>query len=335
MSEVGNYQVQSVISGLASGVTFGQDFIAEAALPLANVGAEEFVHEKFDNSAMLDIDTRRALNEETPNTVPFGQTSVEAKLEEHAMATKIDYRLLNAAANRDRMASATGAVGLSGVDRLRLQRSLIPMYNIKVQLEKAAAALLFTNTSYASALRVTNVDFGGSTIIFDLQEKFNTVRESYGKKPNVGILGWTAYTDLINNAAIINRIDGGATASDPAMVNEAMLARILGVEKILVGTAGTQTKADPGEVGTFTSLWTKDVAAFYYADLASDPEAGNVATPSFGRIAYMNVPETGVRQSIRTWMSPNGKIEFLEVTEFHKVIAQMTCGVHFANTDQA
>jgi len=328
-------QIHPVLSGIASGVAWEQEFIYSKVMPAADVGAERFTWEKFDNVGMLDISTKRGRGDETSSTVPFSSSSVDDRLDEHAKATKIDYRDLNDARVNDMIRGAGGGSGIGAVERLRRQRMLIPKYNIEIQKEKAAAALIFTATNYPSALRISNLDFGGSTVITALRDYFRDAQKLYGKPINCGVLGWTAYTDLCDNAVVLDRIEGGATVSNPALVTPTLLANILGVERLVIGTAVTQTKADPGEAGTATDLWTADMAAFFYQDFASAPEDGNVVTPSFARMAYMTVPETGVTSSVKTWMNDNGKIEFLELTEFWKMFAQLPCGVHFTNTNQA
>jgi len=132
----------------------------------------------------------------------------------------------------------------------------------------------------------------------------------------------------------------GGTPADPALIGLDTLAKMFRVARVLPASAVTQVKASPGAAGTSTSIWTEDVAAALYTGMdLRDPELGVIdedddVAPVFGRTYFANVPETGVRFNVGRWGSPNGKLQYIEVTEFADPKQVIKAGAIWTNTDQ-
>jgi hypothetical protein len=246
---------------------------------------------------------------------------VTASLEEYALETTIDYREIQAAEDRDKLAGGQGVGpnGLNSADNLRLAYG--SNVDLKIQIEKEidAATLLFAGSSYLSTLWYGSgggnaaVDFTTTGIINNIFTVKRAVARQCGFEPDTFVLGWTKYQNLMVNSEILARVTGGSTNANPATVNLQLLASLFGVAKLIVTPAVTQAPAAAGSTGTPTDIWTSTTAALIYSGQGRTP---SVASPAFCKMFMRNVPQTGVRKDVRNWMSLNGKLEHLEVTEF-------------------
>lgn len=328
MSEIMKYQVQKAVAGAAAGVKHATNFIAEEVAPPANTGAEEFSYPTYSNEGMLDEETLREMDAEG-DYVPTDAGWVDAKLDEHSKGSKIDIRKIRAAELQDKLRAASGnfGAGLSAVDRLRLARTRALMGIIARQKEKRVAAIVQNALNHFSGA-ATNLDFTAATILKDIETARKPVEDAHGVRLNCFILGYSHRQDLINNPVILERIEGGSTLENPAIVNDALLAKIFEVEKLLTPRAVTQTKAAPGAApATSTPIWDIAKSELIFSDFGAAVD--DLATPTFLRLFYADCPETGVPQNVVTWRSQNGKIEFIEVTEFFRPSFIMNAGCQF------
>lgn len=339
--DIGERQIQPTVASLLAGVRWGQKFIAERAFAPVDVGGEEFEYETYDNSGLEDPgDDARAMGGATPEVdLPKGSKKSD-KLEEYARYAKLDYRQLNAARTADKIRPMVG--GMSREERLRFRAAKRVQHNLEILKEKKVAAIAFGASNYDSDLQITNVNFATADLIDIFYRDKTIVNRRWAVAPDTLIVGELTWRLILKNTTILDRVTGGANNISPAEVNQKLVAQLLGLQQILVGTAITQTKADPGERGTPTVLWTDDAAALVYSGVSGFDEFGDPlfedtdeSTQEFGKLFYMNVPETGVRYDVRTYdLFNNGKVEAVEGTEFHLAKKICPCGVHYANTDQ-
>jgi len=323
-TEIGKYQLLPAIAANVAGVRHGQRFICEEIFAPLLVDAEEFRREVDGNEGMLDIaNLERAMDADSAE-VDMDTDYTDESLGEISVKTKIDYRKIKAAQRADLLKRAMGATasGLSSEERL-IQRRAIKLSRIcQIHKEKRAAAIAFTDTNYDSTLRESSIDWGADDLISEVEEKRWLVHDMFGVFFDTLVLGKTALKKALSNANLLERIEGAGTAADPALIGLDTLAKMFRVPRVLPASAVTQVKATPGNAGASTDIWTADTAAALYTGLdLVDPELGRIdedddVAPVFGRTYYANVPETGVRFNVVRWVSPNGKIHWVEVTEF-------------------
>jgi hypothetical protein len=341
--EITNRQIQPAVANILAGVKWGQKFIAPRCLPSVDVGAEDFSYETYDNSGLEDVtaaEASRSLGADTKESVlPEGST-VSDTLKEYARRVAIDYRQIQAARNADRLRPLVG--GMSREERLLLRMGKRLQHNLQILKEKDAATIFFTAANYDSGLKnESQVDFSATGIVDEFMTQKRAVAKKYGVAPDTLILGFESFRLLLKNADFLDRVKGGATNGQPAEVNEQLIAQILGIQQVLVGTAVTQAYASTG-AGTATDLWTEDKAALVYLGVNSLDETGqptfddaDESSPAFAKLFTMNVPDTGVQFDVRTYWSLNGKIYWEEVTEFWKAKKVMAAGYYWNSTDNA
>lgn len=339
-------QQQRVIAAMISGVNWGQKFIAKKILPEVNTYGEAFTYETWGNDGLTLIsNVKRSLGGPTKTVLIPENSSIDANLEEIALAADIDYRELNAADVQDRIrAGGSAPDGLSAADRLRAARGRRVDHNLELLKEQAVASLVFGVSSYDSGNVHLDVDFNTAGIIERVKSDLRKVEKVYGFRPNKAVFGWQKWLDLTTNPEILDRVSGGANMATPADVTKQLVAALFEIDVIEVGTAVIQPLKGAGETAALadiTDIWNENYAAFIYtgpeAPRNSEGEASvdeaDLASPAFGKIFFMDVPSTGVPYDVMTYdRDGNGKVERLEVTEFYLVGQAMKCGALYKPT---
>jgi hypothetical protein len=119
-------------------------------------------------------------------------------------------------------------------------------------------------------------NYSTSTPIQDVTNIMRTVQlKSGGFKPNVMVVGKEVRDVLVNHPTILARLNGGATVTNPALVTDAKLAEIFGVEEFMVMETVKNTAAEGlTEANAFIG---GKLAAFYYR-----PRSSGLMIPSAG-----------------------------------------------------
>jgi hypothetical protein len=119
-------------------------------------------------------------------------------------------------------------------------------------------------------------NYSTSTPIQDVTNIMRTVQlKSGGFKPNVMVVGKEVRDILVNHPTILARLNGGATVTNTALVTDAKLAEIFGVEEFLVMETVKNTGAEG--LAESNSFIGGKLAAFYYR-----PRAAGLMIPSAG-----------------------------------------------------
>lgn len=104
-----------------------------------------------------------------------------------------------------------------------------------------------------------------------------TIQESTGLRPNKAIMGRQCYDTLLDNDDILARINGGATVSEPAMVQKQRLTELLELDQILV-MDGVRTTSVKGAATAARSFFAgSDDMLLYYA-----PDSVGLDEPTAG-----------------------------------------------------
>lgn len=119
-------------------------------------------------------------------------------------------------------------------------------------------------------------DYTNSTPIVDVTRIMRTVQlKSGGFKPNVMVVGKEVRDILVNHPTILARLNGGATVTNTALVTDAKLAEIFGVEEFMVMETVKNTAAE-GLTESNAFIGGK-LAGFYYR-----PRSSGLMIPSAG-----------------------------------------------------
>lgn len=116
----------------------------------------------------------------------------------------------------------------------------------------------------------------GSDPIRDFRTGKETVQGLTGYVPNKLCIGQSAYNALLDNDAVLDRIQGGATPGAPALVMRQLLASILELDEIFV-MGGVYNSAARGATES-TGFITSDDALLYYAPDSIGPNEPTAMT---------------------------------------------------------
>jgi Phage major capsid protein E len=107
---------------------------------------------------------------------------------------------------------------------------------------KFFAASIWTGSSTGADLTASPTwDDAASTPIEDIRTQKRAVLQSTGFEPNCLVLGKSTFDRLCDHPDIVDRIKYGQTAGGPATANEETLAKLLGLDKIVVARAVQNT----------------------------------------------------------------------------------------------
>ena len=128
-------------------------------------------------------------------------------------------------------------------------------------------------------------DYTNSTPIQDVTTARRTMQlKSGGFKPNTMVVGKEVRDMLVNHPAILNRLIGGSTVANSALVTDSKLAEIFEVENFLVMEAVKNTSVE-GVAESNAFIGGKN------ALLVHGPKNGGLMTPAAGlTFAWNNVP---------------------------------------------
>lgn len=192
--------------------------------------------------------------------------------EVYSLATNFDFETL---ANED------AALNIRAAGAQMLTYQLLIDREVRWASKYLASSVWSTDWTGVSGAPSTNQvrqwsDYTNSTPIQDVTNIMQTVQlKSGGFKPNVMVVGKQVRDKLINHPDILNRLNGGATVTNTALVTNAKLAEIFGVEDFLVMETVKNTAAE-GLTESNAFIGGK-VAGFFYR-----PQAAGLMIPSAG-----------------------------------------------------
>lgn len=128
-------------------------------------------------------------------------------------------------------------------------------------------------------------DYTNSTPIVDVMNARRTMQlVSGGFKPNTMVVGKEVRDDLVNNPDILNRLNGGATVTNTALVTDAKLAEIFEVENFFTMEAVENASAE-GVAESNAFIGGK------HALLCYTPSSASLMSPAAGlTFAWNNLP---------------------------------------------
>ncbi len=119
-------------------------------------------------------------------------------------------------------------------------------------------------------------DYTASTPIVDITNMKRQMKlVSGGYTPNVMVMTQDVFDVLVNHPDILDRLNGGATVTNTALITQAKIAEVFGVERLFImDTVYNSAKEGQTESNAFVA--TKKVALFYV------PSSAGLMTPSAG-----------------------------------------------------
>lgn len=188
--------------------------------------------------------------------------------------------------------------------------------------------LLLAYERYVSSLVTTYANYGASyrtQLSGDDQWSASATSDPIGVvedgkaacfvEPNVMIVGEEVWRELKHHPQIVDKIKGGATAGDPAIVRPELVADIFEVERLLIGKA-KYNSSNKAQTASYSYVWGKDAVLAY---IAPEVSLENVSAWKSFRWRQM---DTDAGYKVRTYRdeSLGGGGEYIEVEHSYDLV---------------
>ena len=233
--------VDPVLTNIARGFK-NASHIAEHLFPIVPVSKEGGKIPEFTKESFKIYNTERAIRSKSNRINPENRTEIDFVLTEHDLEYPIDYR------EQD-----------EDIFPSRLHATTVVTDGISLRLEKMAADVVQDLNTFPSGNKVTlaagdkftNSSSNPFTVFETAKE---AVRGKIAQRPNVCVLGASAYSALKEHPAVLDRIK----YTQSAVVTLELLRQLLNFEQLYVGDSVYATDA-----GSFQDIWRDNVVIAY------------------------------------------------------------------------
>lgn len=225
------------------------EYIAEKIFPSFAVAKQSGKHFIYDRARFRANENRRAQGSPS-NEVTLALTTGQPYFaEDHALKQFVaDEDVDNAITPTDPFVDAT--------------ENTTDMQMVAREIELATAltdtGTMTQNTTLAGTAQWS--DYTNSNPIGDVRTGMQTIHSSIHVNPNVLILGKQVYDKLVDHPQFIERVK----YSQLGVMTPELLARIFGVDRVIVGGAGKNTAAE-GQTDAMGYIWGKHAILAYVA----------------------------------------------------------------------
>lgn len=154
-------------------------------------------------------------------------------------------------------------------------------------LEKRVSAAVFNTTTWTGSSLYTDIanvwsTVASSTPIQDVAAAMKKVYDNSGFEPNALIISYANYLYLRQSAEVQDQLgsDGAGTSFAFGEVNAQALARVFGLDHVLVGSA-IKNSANEGLAASNAAIWSNS-----YAMVARIGTTSNIKEPCIGNIIH-------------------------------------------------
>lgn len=237
-----------MLTNVAIGYT-NDEYIAEQLLPTFPVQFQSGKHFIYDKGRFRNVPNKRATGAPSNEVTLKLTTGLPYFAEDHALKQFVaDEDVKNAITPTDPYFDAT-----ENVSELHL---------INREIETATLLTSTGTMTQNTTLSGTSQwnDFSNSDPIANVRTGKQTIHAAIHKNPNTLVMGRQVWDKLIDHPAFIERVKYSALG----VMTADLMARILEVDRILVGQAGKNTAAE-GQTDSMSYIWGKDAFLAYIA----------------------------------------------------------------------
>jgi len=263
-------------------------YIAEQICPVVLSKKKTGKYFKYDKSKFRKVQSLRGMGSKT-NEISYALTQSDAYvIKEHALKELVPVELVDQAPKP--LTPKIDAVE-NVTERLLIEKE----YDLAVYMQSTgnlSRNITLSGTSQWS-------DYANSDPIGIIRAGKQSIHSYIFKDPNVLVLGKQVYDKLLDHPDIIDRIK----YSQFGVASPDLLARLFGVEKVVIGGAGYES-ANEGQTSSLSYIWGK------YAWLVYVEPKPAVKKVSFGYFFQLNKP-----RMVDTWFVKDEKGTFVRVTD--------------------
>ena len=240
--------VDPVLTNIARGFK-NAAHIAENLFPVVSVSKEGGKIPEFTKESFKIYNTERAIRAKSNRINPENRTEIDFVLTEHDLEYPIDYR------EQD-----------EDIFPSRLHATTVVTDGISLRLEKLAADIAQNLSTYPTGNKVTlsagdkfTESSSNPFTIFETAKE--AVRGKIAKRPNVCVIGASAYSALKEHPAVLDRIK----YTQSAVITPEILRQLLDFEQLYIGDSVYATDA-----GAFQDIWKDNVVIAYVPKTMKD-----------------------------------------------------------------
>jgi len=292
MSLLNKRIVDPVLTSLARG--FSQpNLVASQLFPEVFVEKEGGKVPLFNKEAFKIYNTERAIRANSNVINPEGINTLPYSLTEHDIAYPMDYREV-----------------AEDIRNLKVYATHVTTETIKLRLEKQVADLVQNLASFPAGNKVTlaagdKFDNDASNPIQIFESAKEAVRGKIAKRPNVAIIGASAYSALKNHPKILEKI----RYTQHAIMTPSLLASLLEIPNLFIGESVYSSDAD-----VFADVWGDNVILAYVPVKSTNAER-SLYEPSFGyTFKKRNFPVVDV------YSGEGNKVEYVRNTDIFQAL---------------
>ena len=240
--------VDPVLTNIARGFK-NAAHVAENLFPVVSVSKEGGKIPEFTKESFKIYNTERAIRAKSNRINPENRTEIDFVLTEHDLEYPIDYR------EQD-----------EDIFPSRLHATTVVTDGISLRLEKMAADVVQDLTTFptgnkitlSSSDKFTNTSSNPFTIFETAKE---AIRGKIAQRPNVCIIGASAYSALKEHPAVLDRIK----YTQSAVITPEILRQLLDFDQLYIGDSVYATDA-----GAFQDIWKDNVVIAYVPKTMKD-----------------------------------------------------------------
>jgi Phage major capsid protein E len=251
--------VDQVLTNIARGFV-NASHVAKNLFPYVSVSKEGGKIPQFTKEAFKIYNTERAIRAKSNRINPENRDTIDFVLTEHDLEYPIDYR------EQD-----------EDVFPLRIHATNVVTDGISLRLEKLAADIVQNLSTFPTGNKVTLA--AGDKFTNTSSDPFpifetakEAVRGKIAQRPNVCVLGASAYSALKEHPAVLDRIK----YTQKAVITSELLRQLLDFDELYVGDA---VYAD--DSGTFNDIWSDNVVIAFVPKAMKDV-GRSYYEPAFG-----------------------------------------------------
>jgi hypothetical protein len=240
--------VDPVLTNIARGFK-NAAHVAENLFPVVSVSKEGGKIPEFTKESFKIYNTERAIRAKSNRINPENRTEIDFVLTEHDLEYPIDYR------EQD-----------EDIFPSRLHATTVVTDGISLRLEKMAADVVQDLTTFptgnkitlSSSDKFTNTSSNPFTIFETAKE---AIRGKIAQRPNVCVIGASAYSALKEHPAVLDRIK----YTQSAVITPEILRQLLDFDQLYIGDSVYATDA-----GAFQDIWKDNVVIAYVPKTMKD-----------------------------------------------------------------
>ena len=259
-------------------------FIADKVFPIVGVDKQSDYYYTYDRDNMnRSGDVKKLAPRTEVERIGMSISSTTYTADVYGLGMDFDEQTL---ANEDTALDIRSAGAQTLVNRLMIHREEQFATNFFATGKWGEEWTGNTSASDYDADTVTQWDnASNATPIKDVTEAARTMQlKSGGFRPNTMVVGREVHDALVNNTDILNRLNGGATVTNTALVTKAKRAEIFEVERYFVMESVKNTAAD-GATENNSFIGGK------HALLCYTPSSAGLMTPAAGlTFAWNSIP---------------------------------------------